>query len=198
MLLGSRGRARSRSGSSRGGFGKKLNAFVDSVLGRRREERAPRGPLVSGWIALGAVLVAFGGGYLVGGGGRTIEAAGKDALRAKTEVQAPGFVNEAAPPKLAAQGFVVAAYTNLAEDEARLRANELAKYLQGKQLGKARPFLRQSERIGRAWGVVVYFDGEAEQGVTRERLLQLGEVPDANFTYLRNAKQGWPIAMPID
>lgn len=198
MLLGSRGRARSRSGSGRGGFGKKLNAFLDSMLGRRREERPARGPMVSGWLALGAVLASFGGGYLLGGGGQTADAASKDALRAKTEVQSPGFVNEAAPPKLAAQGFIVAAYTNLAEDEARGRANELAKYLQNKQLAKARPFLRQSERIGRAWGVVVYFDGEAEQGVTRERLLQLGEVPDANFTYLRNAKQDWPIAMPID
>lgn len=203
LLLGSRGRSRSR-----GGFGRQLLGFVDGLLGsafsgrssksRRRDDR--RAGAVSAWALLVAVLVAFGGGFLLGG--QFAGAAQKDRNALSANVgdtdgsgaggRAPAFVGELDTRPLAAQAFVVAAYPNLADLDARQRAGDLAGWLREQGLGKARayPWPRGDSTL---WVVAVYFDGVAEQRDTLAGLAALpAGAPDQTFVQLRNSEPGWP------
>lgn len=192
LLLSSRGRSRSKSG-----FGYVVRNLVDTLLGRsqsgrglRRDDRRARG--VSVWVFAGGVLLAFAGGFLLGGRLGGPADPGAAGLRAGVTGRTPSFVGEVDAAPMAPQAFVVSAYPGQVDDEARARAVALARYLQGHGLPKARPY-RYPSRDGAVWVVAVYFDGEVEQQATRDRLRALpSDVPDETFGMLRNSDEHWP------
>lgn len=188
LLLGSRGRGRSRSGLSR--F---VRGLWDSWFARSqwRDER-PRSLQVPGWLAAGALLIAFAAGFLIGGqmGSKTpADAAGLQARRGTTADWIDNYDGRA----LTRTGFVVAHYLGVAEADARKRATELTHFLVEKGLGKARPYLATGTK-GPLWTVTVWYEGDTEQRATRDKLVGLPEdVPDASFQFLRKSgKEEWP------
>jgi hypothetical protein len=204
MLLGSRGKARSRG--SRGGLGSALNGLIDGLLGKvfsgrlfggraRRQRRG--GATVPMFLFVACILGAFGGGFIAGdrlGGGEV-----GDLLSARIG-QKPGFINEFDTTPLSDEAFVVTAYPvreGLDEAAARQRAADLARYLVDHGLEKARPYPWPKDQ-GVLWVTAVYFSGEVEERRTRELLLNMpDDVPDAMFCDLRINDSGWPTAMKI-
>ena len=200
LLLGSRGRYRGRSGS---GFLHTVRGLLSGLLGgggRRGETRASRASAVPGWLAFAGALLCFAGGFFVGGQ----VAAGKslDPDRGAAGLQAgggarPGVIGEVDTKVLASRAFIVSAYPGLESAEAKGKARALSDFLRGQKLLKARPYEYATQK-GPVWVVAVYFDGDAEQAATRERLLQLPpEVPDEMFLQLRKTEADWPKAMDI-
>lgn len=193
LLLGSRGRGRSRSG-----LAKFVRGVWESWFGRSqwRSERPARSLQVPGWLAAIALLAAFAGGFLIGGkvGTRPGEdAAGLQANKPAT----PGFVGEFDAQPLSRTAFLVAIYPDFAEAEAKARAKALSEWLAGQGLAKARPY-RAKGKAGPVWSVAVYYDGETEQKKTRELLIQVPEaVPDTSFDFLRKTEAQWPSAWDI-
>lgn len=185
LLLGSRGRTRTRSGLS-----KFVRGVFDSWFGRSmwREERSARSTQVPGWAALLLVALAFGGGYLVGGRLGGVPPA-KNDLRMKPS--AAGFVGEFDARPIHQKAFIVGAYPKLAPADAKAAAKQLADWLVDQKLDKARPF-EYPAKDGPLWVVAVYFEGDAELIATRNRLLALTDVPDASFVHLRNTEAEWP------
>lgn len=192
MLLGSSSK-RSRRG---GGFTGKLVGAIDSMLGRkykgnRRQERRDQSvPLLVFGIAL---LLAFGGGYAVGGGfGK-----GEDSTNPlRAQGRKPTFVDEIKTKPLAPEAFIVSAYPGVQSAEAKVEAHALCKYLKQKGLTKVRPYPWPMDG-GSLWVVAVYFDGEAEAQKTRQLLLELpADVPDRMFCTIRDrdsaTPDGWP------
>jgi hypothetical protein len=186
LLLGSRGRGRSRSG-----FGKTLRGMWETWFGRSpwRHERPARSVLVPGWIAALGVLAAFAGGYLAGGrfGGSSDPKAGLTAKAPNT----PMFFEESQP--LEDQAFIVSLYPDVPDAEGRRQAKELAAWLVARDLKKAQPYLLPQRNV---WSVAVYFANDAERQGTQARLAALQDVPDAAFTEWRasvlNAGEQWP------
>jgi hypothetical protein len=186
LLLGSRGRGRSRSG-----FSKTLRGIWETWFGRSpwRDERPARSMLVPAWLAALGVLGAFAGGYFAGGrfGGPPGDKAG---LLAKAPTT-PGFFEEAAP--LEDQAFVVAMYPDVPDAEGRAQAKELASWLAARELRKAQPYLLPDRNV---WTVAVYFGSDDERLATQGRLSALQEVPDRSFNDWRaarlNAGKQWP------
>lgn len=192
LLLGSRGRGRSRSG-----LATFVRGIYESWFGRSqwRSERPARSLQVPGWLAAVALLAAFAGGFLVGGklGGAPSEGAGLQANKPAT----PSFVGEFDARPLSRTAFVVAAYPELAEADAKAAAKALSDWLVAQGLAKARPYLFPRQ-VGPVWTVAVYFDGEAEQQATRNLLTRLPEaVPDSTFLLYRNTEAEWPKPWPI-
>jgi hypothetical protein len=193
MLLGSRGRGRSR-----GGLGKSLRTVVGSLFGRSewRPEPAAKARVLPMWVAGFAAVVGIAGGYFLGtqtGGGLPPALAGLKAPAPRT----PSFVGEVDATPLARQAFLVTLYPGVAEADAKANAARFSAWLVGQGVKKARPYLAKLG-AGPTWGVAVYFDGDAEQTATRNQLTQLpGEVPDAGFVELRNTIQGWPKAYTV-
>ncbi len=205
MLLSSRGKAR-RSKSSPSFLGS-LSQVVSGLFGggkqsssRSSQRSSSAGQAVPGWLALGAALLCFGAGFLVGGKFGGTE--GPDAgLRAAVDDRKPGVIGEEEFRKYSATSFVVAGYTDSDEAVALDKARALATYLQGAGLPKARPYLFKGPKAT-LWTVVVYYDGEAEASVTKSRLRALKDVPDEAFRQLRSelqekAPEDWPRFMPI-
>jgi len=210
LLLGSRGQYRGRNNS---GFTGALRRVVDAVSqitgfgggrsGRRSESRSSRGTSAGSWIALGGALACFGIGYLVGhstagvvppGPGNGASSLKADGNSGAAPVQ-PAMMAESDVRPLANQAFVVAAY-EMDAAEAKARAKSLGAWLRGQNLAKARPFEFPSER-GPVWVVAVYYDGEAEQAETKDRLAALpADVPDEVFVRLRKDPK-WPVAVTI-
>ena len=192
MLLGARGKSRSRS--SRGGVFSSFFGVIDGVLGRSgKRRRKQRKQNVPAMVFAVAVIAAFGGGFLVGG--QFADAAGDDPLRARVG-QAPDFVNEQETDKLAAWGYVVAAFdpSEPSSDAQAMRsAFDLAKYLQGQGLAKSRA-RRWSNGV---WVTVVYYEGDAECDGTRDQLLNLpADVPCPEFCMYRS-ESDWPSGVKI-
>jgi hypothetical protein len=197
MLLGSSSKSRSKRGQ---GLTGKLVGFIDSMLGRkskrgrRQERREQTVPMLVFGVA---VLLAFGGGYAIGGGfGNSFSnnSDGTNPLRAQG--RAPTFVDEVATKALAAEAFIVSAYPGVAAAEAKELAQSLSKYLTSKGLAKVRPY-PWPQADGTLWVVAVYFDGEAEASKTKLALEELPmDVPDQMFCTIRktDAKSptGWP------
>jgi len=193
MLLGSRGRGRSR-----GGFGKALRGVFGNLFGRGewRPEPAAKVRVLPRWVAGFAAIVGLAGGYFLGtqNGGST--PAGLAGLKAPAP-RTPGFVGELDATPLARQAFLVTLYPNAAEADAKANAKRFSDWLVGQGVKKARPYQAKLAN-GLTWGVAVYFDGDAEQTATRNQLQQLpAEVPDAGFVELRNTIQGWPKAYTV-
>jgi len=191
MLLSSRSKSRSRRG---GGFTRSLLGLIDNLLGRpskRSRRQDKRKQAVSMWVLVISVLVAFGGGFLMGG-------AFGEAGDATDPLRAPGrsasFVGELDPEPLSREAFIVAAYPDLAASAARQQAIDLTRYLQARGLDKARPYLWLEGSKGPVWVVAVYFDGETRMLATRGKLRGLpADVPDQVFQHLRNlSKTEWP------
>lgn len=179
-----------------------LRSAVDGLLGRsggggrslRRDDRRSRG--VSAWAFAAGVLIAFAGGYLLGGRFAN-PADARAGLRASVTGRQPGVVGEVEPERLAPQAFLVSAYPGQPEDEAIAHAEALARYLQSQGLRLARPY-HCPTADGDVWAVAVYFDGENAKAFTRERLVGLPpDVPDETFVLLRNSDRDWPQARDI-
>lgn len=192
MLLGSRGRGRSR-----GGMGKSLRGILSGLFGRGewRPEPAAKARVLPMWVAGFAAVVGIAGGYFLGTqtGSMPPALAGLKAGAPLT----PGFVGEFDATPLARQAFLVTLYPGVAEDKAKANAARFSEWLVAQGAKKARPYLAKLA-AGPTWGVAVYFDGEAEQTATRNQLTQLpAEVPDAGFVELRNTIQGWPKAYTV-
>lgn len=189
LLLGSRGRVKSRSG-----FGRSVRSMIDGWFGRSswREER-PSKRLVPGWLALIGVLAAFGGGFWCGdkAAHNATATSGLDAKPGKTA----GFLDES-PEPLAKQFLMAAPYVNVPAAEAKAKAKALAEHLQGAGLAKARSHLYPTAQ-GQFWVVAVYYDGESEMRATCDRMRKLpADVPDPHFVELRrmqeSSEKGWP------
>lgn len=191
MLLSSRSKSRSRKS---GGITGALVGIIDNLLGRsskrtHRRERSVQS--VSMWVLVIGVLVAFGGGFLMGGAfGKAGD--GGDPLRAPG--RSASFVGEFETEALANEAFIVAAYPDDPAPAAKQHAVNLTKYLRGKGLEKTLPYLWPQGNNGPVWVVAVYFDGEAEATATRAKLEALpAEVPDQVFVHVRNvSKTEWP------
>ncbi|MCK5941542.1 MAG: hypothetical protein KAI24_06205 [Planctomycetes bacterium] len=194
LLLGSRSKSRSRG--SRGGFGSSMVGMLDGLLGRvsrgrRREQRSS----VSMMVLVICVLVAFGGGFLIGdrfGGGD-----GSDPLNASLG-QKPGFLKEFDTTPLADQAFVVSAFPidGGSEEEARQKAVDLARFLVQAGIEKARAYpWPQSQGV--LWVTVVYYADDREMAATRAALLRVENVPDKRFVQDRNTDSEWPLATQI-
>lgn len=197
MLLGSS--SKSRSSRNRGLTGK-LVGFIDSMLGRktkrrRRERREQTVPMLVFGVA---VLLAFGGGFAIGGGfGENVE--GANPLRASG--RSPSFVDEIETRPMAGEAFIVSAYPRVPAAEAKVLAQSLSKYLKTQGLAKVRPYPWLQDN-GTLWVVAVYFDGEAEAEKTRQLLAGLpADVPDEMFCSIRKADSktpaGWPSRVEI-
>jgi hypothetical protein len=190
MLLGSRSRSRGR-----GGLGKTVRSLWDACFGRAAwvPEPAAKAKLLPAWVAVGAAVVAFVGGFFLGGqadGGPKLAAglrAGVDAGPAT-----PRFVGEFDATPLTRQAFLVGFYPGRPEAEAKAKAKGLSDWLNTRKILRSRPYLWPT-KAGATWGVAVYYDGAADETATRNLLLGLpAEVPDSSFTELRNTVQGWP------
>jgi len=202
LLLGSRGRSRSRGKS----VFASLSRVVNTVLGRswwgrssnatsallRRDARRPDVP----WLALGIALLCFAGGYLTGSHfGAGPAPAGEVGLKTAAP-RTPGLIEFDARP-LTSEAFVVALYDGIPTDEAKGKAKDLSDHLRKRGLATARPY-EFSTKIGLRWVVAVYFDGEKDRKLISDRLLALDEdVPDATFVSLRKTAEVWPSAYPI-
>ncbi|MFT4839636.1 MAG: hypothetical protein ACI8UD_000104 [Planctomycetota bacterium] len=201
MLLGSSSKSRSKRGQ---GLTGKLVGFIDSMLGRkskrgrRQERREQTVPMLVFGVA---VLLAFGGGYAIGGGfgnsfSNSFSNNGDGANPLRAQGRAPTFVDEVATRPLAAEAFIVSVYPGVAAAEAKELAQSLSKYLTSKGLAKVRPY-PWPQANGTLWVVAVYFDGEAEASKTKLALEELPmDVPDEMFCTIRktDAKSptGWP------
>lgn len=207
LLLGSRGRSRSR----KGGFAQKLFGYVEGLFGRKtaRSLREDRAQKVSVWLFAVGLLVAFGSGFLIGGGvgGAGVDenplnangnANGGDRTRPNGG-QRPAFVGEVDATQLSSRAYVVSAYANLDEDAAREQADGLARWLQGAGLQKARAYLFPRNGQDPVWTTAVYFDGDAEAVATRNLLLALpADVPDRMFVAFRKkGGESWPAEYTI-
>lgn len=192
MLLGSRGRGRGR-----GGLGKAVRSVWESLFGRSAwmPEPAAKARTLPLWTAGAAVMMAFAGGYFVGGqaGGPAPTPVG---LRAQAPL-APGFVGEFDARPLSRQAFLVALYPDKSEADAKAAAKALSDWLVDRKVSKARPYLAKT-KDGSTWSVAVYYDGDADQTATRNALVGLPDaVPDPAFNELRKTIQGWPKAYVI-
>jgi hypothetical protein len=161
-----------------------------------RPDRPARFASVPGWLALAAVVVAFGGGYLTGGrfGGGATGVAGLDTRQPAAK---PGFVGEVDTKPLGKQAFIVAAYQGVESADAKARAAALSEFLQKEGITTARPyeFVRQELRV---WMVAVYYRNDQEMQGLKNRLLQLPEaVPDDNFVARRKQEKVWPVVAQI-
>ena len=198
LLLGSRskGRGRSRSGFLSGLGRSVTRLFGGSAVADKLVGPANRRVMLPGWLALALALACFGGGYFIGDRfGLTADDPGS-GLKASVGPLAPGLI-EADTRPLSSQAFFVAAYVDIAVEEARSRAVLLSEYLQARNFPKARPYLCDTEQ-GPLWCVTVYFSGAAEQRTTAQRLRQLPEdVPCPVFAGLRKQESGWPSAYPV-
>ena len=187
MLLGARGKSRSRS--SRRGLFSSFFGVIDGVLGRSgKRRRTQRKQNVPAMVFTVCVIAAFGGGFLVGG--QFADAAGDDPLRARGG-QAPDFVDDRLDEKLADSGFAVAIYDPAdfgGDAAAQQAAMSLAKYL--REMGLAKSGVRFWDTG--VWVAVVYCEGDAERDGTRDQLLNLPQdVPCEEFAMYR-AESGWP------
>lgn len=192
MLLGSSSKSRSGRG---GGLTGKLVGFIDSMLGRkskrrRHERREQTVPMLVFGVA---VLLAFGGGYAIGGGFGD-KGDGTNPLRASG--RSPSFVDEIETRPMAGEAFIVSAYPGELAADAKVLAHSLSQYLQTQGLAKVRPY-PWPQVNGTLWVVAVYFDGEAEAEKTRQLLDGLpADVPDEMFCNIRkadaNTPTGWP------
>lgn len=196
MLLSSRSKSRSRKA---GGITGSLVGMIDNLLGRsskrgRRQEKIVLN--VSMWVFVICVLVAFGGGFLMGGAfGKT--GVGIDPLRAPG--RSASFVGEFETEPLSREAFIVAAYPDDSAQAAKQHAINLTKYLQTNGLEKARPYLWPQGKQGPVWVVAVYYDGQAKADEARGLLMKLpADVPDQVFVHLRNvSKSDWPSSYVI-
>lgn len=192
MLLGSRSKSRSR-GSKKSLFSSFLRV-VDGLLGRSKGGRGKqRGASISTIVFACGLIGAFGGGFVVG---ERVGGAGQESPLNTRVAQRPEFVHEVDTAKLAAEGFVVAAYAvtpERSDQDARQCAVDISKYLVENGLPKARPY---EWRAG-LWVAVVYFDGDAERDHTRAMLLNMpDDVPDADFCRSR-LETDWPQSYEI-
>jgi len=174
--------------------------FVDSLLGRsssraRRDDR--RGQKVSLWVLLVGVLVAFGGGFFVGGRfGGSAAGPGQAGLNAGGGGRAPELVGEVDTAPIDDQAYVVVAYPGLVAADAKTRADALATWLRGQGLAKAKPYPYPAA-TGTMWVVAVYFRGASEAAATVAKLRALPEsVPDEIFMQ-RRGEEGWPLPLTI-
>lgn len=200
MLLSSRGK--SRRGKAGGSILGAVTKVAADVFGVSRKQRDP-GPSRASTGLLLAVCVGaacFGAGYVVGGkfGAGTSESA---ELRVK-DPRRPGVIGEFDARKLTDTAFLVSLYTDADESVAKAKAQKLTEYLQGAGLPRTRPYLLQ-HASGPFWTVAVYYDGDVEYTASRNKLLALREVPDAEFQQLRRdrtaqgAENDWPISRSI-
>lgn len=151
---------------------------------------------MSGLAILAILLVGFVGGFFVRGQ-VAVASPQEGAAGLKAGPQAPDIVGEVDAVPLTSQAFIVSVYPGLEPAVARQRARHLSDYLRGQQLPKARPYEYPSQN-GPLWVVAVYFDGDADQAATRDKLRLLpGDVPDATFAELRKTEPDWPTAWPI-
>jgi hypothetical protein len=194
LLLGSRGRAKTR-----GGFGRSFRQLLDGWFGRSpwREERPSR-RVVPGWLALGAVLGSFAGGFWLGG-----KATPRDGVAATLDAKVgkeAGFIDADEMP-CNRQFLMAAAYIGLSSTQAHGSAKALAEYLRGKGLQKAKPYLFATAK-GPVWVVAVYYEGKTEEQKTTQLMRALpADVPDEAFLSLRRhqeaSENGWPQSYPV-
>jgi hypothetical protein len=188
------GNGRGLGGVLRGLFGGSSSSSRGTGRGRMSESRPSLS--VSGWVALGGALACFVGGFLAGGHFARAESADphqQEALHATG--QPPDFIGEVRP--LSSQAFVVSIYQGVPRAEARQRAKALSDLLVERDLQKARPYEWPTAN-GPMWVCAVYFDGETEKSVTRQKLQLLADnPPDPVFQQLRKTTPGWPEDYPI-
>jgi len=196
LLLGSRGRSRSRGKS---GLFSSLGRVVKGLLGGSSSEallrRPGRGASMGGWLALGAALACFAGGFLTGShfGGKQKEG---EALKIDSGPRTPGVIDIDSKP-IYNWAFVVSCYPTLPAAEAKAKVKELCDYLRAKGLKNAKPYEFPAKQ-GPLWVAAVYFDGPDQEKATNLALHALPEdVPDAAFVSLRKSGEGWPLAQQI-
>lgn len=201
LLLGSRGQYRGRKSSFLSSLGASLSGLFGRATAGRSSLRGSRAssstPSRAGNLVLLAVLlVGFAGGFFVRGHfAAAAPADGSAGLQATP--RSPSIVGEIDAAPLANEAFIVSAYPGLPAPEAQQRAKELAEWLRGQELRRARPFEYQAQS-GPLWVVAVYFDGEAEKAATAERLRGLPqEVPDTMFAHFRKSDSDWPKPLTI-
>ncbi|MFN7672386.1 MAG: hypothetical protein ACK5S5_18230 [Planctomycetota bacterium] len=195
MLLGSRSRSRGR-----GGVGKVVRQLWEACFGRAAwvPEPVAKAKLLPLWMAVGAALVAFVGGYFLGGqaGGAPKPPVGLRAAAGAGPV-APGFVGEFDARPLTSKAFLVALYPGQPEAAAKASAKGLCDWLAARKVQRARPY-PWATAAGQTWGVAVYYDGAADETATRNLLQALpADVPDPNFLELRKTTEGWPKAYVV-
>ncbi|HEX6811829.1 MAG TPA: hypothetical protein VF384_09430 [Planctomycetota bacterium] len=197
MLLGSRGRAGSRSSSK---FADTVRGLIGSLFGRTsgrwREDHRRRGMAVPAWLASALALGCFVGGFVMGDHlGQAKGVKSSEALR--TTGRTPELLVETDTRPLSHTAFIVSAFPKLDPAVAKARAKALSDYLVGMKLAKARPYW-WSSAASPLWVVAVYFDGDAELAATRKLLMGLpAEVPDETFVHWRNNEAEWPRALSI-
>jgi hypothetical protein len=200
LLLGSRGQYRGRSRGFLKSLSSKLGSFFGRASSQRRSSvrsgRSGGGSALPGLLVLGVLLLGFVGGFFVRGQFATA-ATTEGSAGLKAGPQAPDIVGEIDASPMASQAFIVSVYPGLEPAVARQRARHLSDYLRGQGLQRARPYEYPSQN-GPLWVVAVYFDGDADQAATRDKLVLLPpDVPDATFAELRKTEAGWPTAWPI-
>lgn len=196
LLLGSRGRSRSR----KGGLVPKLVSFVEGLFGgasKKRSLREVRTQKVSVWAFVAGLLLAFVGGFLIGGGVNA-STQGEDPLNANGG-RKPGFVGEVSTTPLSSQAYVVATYPGVDATVGRQRAVQLSRELAAAGLESARPYeFIQESGVG-VWVVAVYYDGEDDAKAVSARLQAVApDVQEARFVDNRNLlRNSWPQACRI-
>jgi hypothetical protein len=142
--------------SMRSDDGKSARRRATPVSRRNPPRQVPRGLLIPGWLLVGMITVALGGGFLIGKFTSGLDA---DSGLQNRQAQRPGEFRQTAPDLTAAEEtatlsgkfYVVGVYY----PGEREKAAELARRLRSRGIEKARILFRKNGSISR-WATVCY------------------------------------------
>lgn len=187
-LLAHRGSGRRRSGS---GMLQQVANVVGSALGGR-SDGGSRGSRSSMGMAAAAIsLLCLGAGYALGNVFPwQLRDANQGGLKASATVGrngvAPGPIGEQEDMRPRSRTFfLTASYPDLGAGAAAARA------LRSAGLTNARLREYKLKDDSTAYGLVVYYDGDADRDAAQASLLAI-PAPDSTFESFRKGTRGWP------
>ena len=142
--------------SMRSDDGKPARRRATPASRRNPPRQVPRGLLIPGWLLVGMITVALGGGFLIGKFTRGLDA---DSGLQNRQAQRPGEFRQTAPDltaveeiaTLSGKFYVVGVYYPGERD----KAADLARRLRSRGIEKARILFRKNGSISR-WATVCY------------------------------------------
>jgi len=198
-LLAHRGPGRRRSSS---GVFHQVSSAVRSLMGGREDGGGSRRGKSSGGLAVvGAAIFCLGIGYAIG---NVLpwqrDDANQGGLKASMSADrngngrngiAPGPIGEQEDMRPRSRTFfLTASYGELAAASAAARSLRSAGLLNA----RLREFQLKDSSV--SYGLVVYFDGDADRKSALEAL-QAVPAPDSTFDSFRKQTQGWPLVREL-
>lgn len=192
-LLAHRGSSRRRSGP---GLFQQVASAVRGIVGNRNDVGARRPASTAGMAVFAAALICLGAGYALGNAFPWERA---DRSQGGLKASAPVGRNGVVPGPIGEQEdmrprsrtfFLTANYPDLAAGSAAARA------LRSAGLGNARLREFKLKDASVTYGLVVYYDGDADREAAQAALLSV-PAPDSTFESFRKATRGWPLQQEL-